>query len=88
MNPVVDASPHVASSRLDHALARESALLGREARLSLIAAAVIGAMELASGLDEEGTEGLRRALFLGALRALELREATRQKLKGREGREE
>jgi hypothetical protein len=68
-------------SRLDGTLVQQSTLMGREARLSLIAAAVIGAMELASELPDEAGEGLRKSLFLGALRALELREKARRELR-------
>jgi hypothetical protein len=68
------------SPLLDPELLSRSTLLAQEARLCLIAAAVIGAIELASGLEGESGEALRKTLFLGALRALSMRENARQEL--------
>jgi hypothetical protein len=56
-----------------------SALLADESRLSLIASAVVGAMEIASSLDE--CAALRKALFLCALEAATLREKVREALR-------
>jgi hypothetical protein len=60
---------------------RESDLLADEARLSLITAAVVGAMEVASAVGEDGATTLRKALFLCALRAAALREKARSELR-------
>jgi hypothetical protein len=62
---------------LDPTLVRQSVVLAGEARLSLIAAGLIGAMELASDLPGEGSEMLREALFLAAVRCLTLRDRAR-----------
>jgi hypothetical protein len=72
---------------LDAVASNRSALLASESRLSLIAAGLFGAMELASDLPRAPSEMLRKALFLGALRALTLREETRRELREHESLE-
>jgi hypothetical protein len=63
---------------LDSDLVRRSQLLGRDARLSLIAGALIGARDLAEGPG--GDAELARSLFSVTLEALALRNAVRQEL--------